>query len=567
VGPGAVRLARASRQGQPALIPAIFVFVYLAIVLYIGIFAFRTSSGRGKAEEYFVASRSLGPYVFLLSLFGTNMTAFSILGSSGHAFNNGIVTYGLMASSSAFIIPLSLFFIGTRVWSLGKKYGFLTPVQMFRDRWECGHIGTVIFAVQAIFLAPYIVIGVMGGGTTLSAISGGLVPFWFGGALVALVVMGYVFFGGMRGTAWVNTFQTTLFLCFGAIALAVIGVGMGGFGPAMQAMLASSATAPLLTRERISPLFFLSYTFIPISSITFPHISIFCLTAKRMDQFKKTVIFYPLCILAIWMPCVFLGVAANRVAGDPKIAARQEARRTLATQGAKLTPAERDELRDKMNADDVLLILLDRYAPVWLAGMLGAGIMAAVMASDSQILALSTMFAEDVFAFYGGRKRYGEAAQVHTGRAFVAVVTVVAYVIALNAPQSIFELAIQYAFSGYSALAPLLIAALFWRRSTKWGALACAVWAIVSAVGVAVFQSLVPAPAPGPPTVVWAPGGFEALSRTAGGTAVFGLMPVVPMTLISGLLMIVVSLVTKAPTQVAIGRYFPQKSRRPISGS
>ena len=34
-------------------------------------------------------------------------------------------------------------------------------------------------------------------------------------------------------------------------------------------------------------------------------------------------------------------------------------------------------------------------------GLLGAGIMAAVMASDSQILALSTMFTEDVFAFYG----------------------------------------------------------------------------------------------------------------------------------------------------------------------
>src|SRR5204862_139558 len=295
-------------------------------------------------------------------------------------------------------------------------------------RCECGHIGTVIFAVQAIFLAPYIVIGVMGGGTTLSAISGGAVPFWFGGALVALVVMSYVFFGGMRGTAWVNTFQTVLFLCFGAIAFVVIGVGMGGFGPAMQAMMASPATAPLLTRERIPPLFFLSYTFIPISSITFPHISIFCLTAKKMDQFKKTVIFYPLCILAIWMPCVFLGVAANRVVNHPQITAKQEARRTLAIQGANLTPAGRDELRDKMNADDVLLLLLDRYAPLWLAGMLGAGIMAAVMASDSQILALSTMFAEDGFAFYGGARRFGEAAQVHTGRLFVALVTVAAYV-------------------------------------------------------------------------------------------------------------------------------------------
>src|SRR5690349_5728315 len=106
------------------------------------------------------------------------MTAFAILGSSGHAFNNGIVTYGLMASSSAFVIPLGLLFFGTRVWALGKRYGFLTPVQMFRDRWECGHIGTVIFIVQAVFLAPYIIIGVMGGGTALAAISGGAVPYW-----------------------------------------------------------------------------------------------------------------------------------------------------------------------------------------------------------------------------------------------------------------------------------------------------------------------------------------------------------------------------------------------------
>ena len=131
------------------MIPTIVIFSYLALVLYIGIFAFKRSSKRSGAEDFFLASRSLGPYVFLFSLFGTNMTAFTILGASGHAFNHGIVTYGLMASSSALIIPLTLFFIGTRTWFLGKKYGFMTPVQMFRDRWECRHIGTVIFVAQA----------------------------------------------------------------------------------------------------------------------------------------------------------------------------------------------------------------------------------------------------------------------------------------------------------------------------------------------------------------------------------------------------------------------------------
>jgi SSS family solute:Na+ symporter len=538
------------------LIPAIVVFIYLAVVLYIGIFAFRRSTGRQKAEDYFLASRSLGPFVFLLSLFGTNMTAFAILGSSGHAFTNGIVTFGLMASSSALVIPLSIFLIGTRVWALGKKYGFMTPVQMFRDRWECSHIGTVIFVVQAVLLLPYVIIGIMGGGTTLATISGGLVPYWFGGAIVALVVMSYVFFGGMRGTAWVNTFQTILFLLFGAVAIIVIGTGMGGFQNAVAQLQASPATSALLTRERISPLYFFSYTFIPLSAIAFPHILIFCLTAKKMAQFKKTVIFYPLCILAIWLPCVFLGVMANRVGDVPQIRAKQEARRVLATQGKTMTPEARDALREEAAGDDVILRLLERYAPLWLAGLLGAGIMAAVMASDSQILALSTMFTEDVFAFYGGKRRFGEAVQVQTGRIFVIVLTVIAYAIALRAPESIFELAIQYAFSGFAALSPLLVAALFWRGSTKWGALASTVWTAAAVVAVAIFQAAVPAPAPGPPIVVWSPGGIEVLSRTPGGTAVFGFMPVVPMVIVSALLMIVVSRLTKKPSSATVEKYF-----------
>jgi SSS family solute:Na+ symporter len=498
------------------LIPVLFVALYLGIVLYIGIFALRGRRGHG-AEDFFLAGRSLGGIVFLFSLFGTHMTAFAILGSSGHAFRNGIVTFPLMASSSAIVVPICLLLIGTRIWALGKRYGFMTPVQIFRDRWECGHIGTFIFALQAALLVPYIIIGVMGGGTTLSAISGGLVPYWLGGAVVAMVVMSYVFFGGMRGTAWVNTFQTLLFLSFGAVALAVIGAGMGGFGPAAAKLLANPDTAPLLTRERISPEYFFSYTFIPLSAIAFPHIAIFCLTARRMSQFRYTVILYPLCLLVIWLPCVFLGVLANAVPEIP--------------------PTTRD---------GVLLLLLGQYAPVWLSGILGAGIMAAVMASDSQILALSTMFTEDVFAYYGHKERFGETAQVVTGRIFVIVLTAVAYAVALRAPADIFELASQYAFSGYAALSPLLIAALFWRNSTKWGALAVALWVCCAVAGIGVFQAQFPQPG------IY----FGFLTRTPSGTTINGFLPVVPMTLVSALLMWTVSMVTPKPAASTIARYF-----------
>ena len=129
--------------------------------------------------------------------------------------------------------------------------------------------------------------------------------------------------------------------------------------------------------------------------------------------------------------------------------------------------------------------LLTANTHVWLAGALGAAIMACVMATDSQILALGTMFTQDIFAHYGGRKRFGERVQVWTGRAFVIAITVVAYVIALHLKDKagIFELAIRFAFSGFAALAPIMLAALFWKRSTKWGALAATLWVLAAMLG------------------------------------------------------------------------------------
>lgn len=535
------------------MIPALVVFLYLAVVLYVGIFAFRRGTQTG--EDYFLANRSLGSVVFLFSLFGTNMTAFAILGSSGQAYQRGIGVFGLMAAASGFVIPLTLLLIGTRLWAYGRRFGHRTQVGFLRDRFECSTIGTAIFALSATMLVPYVVIGVMGGGATLEALStelgpdgkplmvevmrGGtavleashVVSYEVGGAIVALVVMSYVFFGGMRGTAWVNTLQTILFLSFGVIAFIMIGRELGGFGEAMQRLLASPRTAGLLTRQRISQAEFFSYFFIPLSSIMFPHISIMCLTARRVSAFKATVVFYPLCILAIWLPSVYLGViAADSFPG--------------------LGPGE---------SDDVILRMLTTYTDVWVAGILGAGIMACVMASDSQILALGTMFTEDVFTFYGGARRFGAAAQVWTGRMFVVAVTVFAYIVALIAKDQvgIFELAIRFAFSGYAALAPLMIAALFWRRATKWGALAVVIWVAASMLGVwylqAVSQAIAPPPA-APPVPIF-PALGSLLLRGAGGVTVYGFLPVLPMVLGSTFLMWAVSLATPPPSPATVDRF------------
>ncbi len=535
--------------------PAIVVFIYLGIVLYIGIFAFRKGTSTG--EDFFLASRSLSSTVFLLSLFGTNMTAFAILGSSGLAYQRGIGVYGLMASSSGFVIPLTIFFIGTRLWAIGKQYGHMTQVQFLRDRWECSGIGTFIFILTAAMLIPYIIIGVMGGGATLEAISHvfdeqgqpvmeevmikgekvlqqkHLVSYEAGGAIVAIVVMSYVFFGGMRGTAWVNAFQTTMFLCFGSIAFFLIGRDIGGFDTVMERLGMNPKTSALLSRQRIPQAEFFSYMFIPLSSIMFPHIAIMCMAAKKVQAFKKTVIFYPLCIMAIWVPSVYLGVVA-------------------ADQFPGLKPGE---------ADDVILRMLTSHTDLWVAGMLGAAIMACVMASDSQILALCTMFTEDIFAYYGHKERFGEKAQVWTGRVFVILVTLFAYwaAVKLKDKAGIFELAIRFAFSGFASLAPVMLAALSWKRSTRWGAFAASLWVALSVLGLWYLYDASSgiAPKPGEPPVPIISSLGSLFLRTPGNVTIFGSLAVMPMCLISGVLMWAVSLLTHPPSKETLEKYFP----------
>ena len=155
------------------------IFIYLALVLMVGVYGHRLF--RATGEDYFVASRSLGPFILLMSLFGTNMTSVAILGASGEAYHVGIGVFGLMASSSALVIPAIFFFVGTRLWALGKRHGFLTQVQYFRQRWNSDLVGLLLFLVLAALMIPYLLVGITGASVTLREITNGQFPEWAGG--------------------------------------------------------------------------------------------------------------------------------------------------------------------------------------------------------------------------------------------------------------------------------------------------------------------------------------------------------------------------------------------------
>jgi SSS family solute:Na+ symporter len=186
-----------------------------------------------------------------------------------------------------------------------------------------------------------------------------------------VVVLIYVFFGGVRGTTWVNAFQTLIFLSLGLATLWTFSKRMGGFRQATemvrqynpdklrrevrpddpltrykgdfavyekkkaeQEARPASATAPRLQAPEpphgISKLLFLTYGFVPLSVGMFPHLFQHWLTARSARSFRLTLFMHPIMIMIVWLPCVMLGTWATSamINGQPVIPSwRPESRR------------------------------------------------------------------------------------------------------------------------------------------------------------------------------------------------------------------------------------------------
>ena len=481
------------------------IVAYLILVLFVGMLAHRLF--RGTGEDYFLASRTIGPFVLLMTLFGTNMTAFTMLGASGQAFREGIIVFALMGSSSAIMLPLVFYFVGTRLWWLGKKEGYLTQVQFFRERYESDVLGLMLFVVLVSLILPYVLIGVKGGGDALHVITGGAgegVDSWIGSLLICGVVFVYVTYGGMRSTAWANTFQTLVFMIVGGITFLVIFGKYGGLQGAMESVRATHPSLLAIGSERTAHMRMFSFFFLPFSVGAFPHIFSHWLSAREAGSFRYSIVFYPLCVTAVWVPSVMLGVVGNIDYAAPL-------------------------------DGPILVKLILGNAGGFLAGCLGAGVFAAIMSSlDSQALAAGTMFTQDIVRHYGFRDKLSERQQVLFGRVFVMLLLAAAFLLSLVTTRSIFNMGV-WSLTGYSGLFPIVLAALFWRRSTKEGVMA----AIFTVAGLWTY--------------------FFVQSSDAGGgytVAHTGLLPVVVVVCGASLVLVMVSLSTRPPSDSVLEKFF-----------
>ena len=150
---------------HPGLPQLIIILIYLGLLLTLGLFSSRLF--KGTKEDYQVASHSIGPFLLLMSMFGTTMTAFALVGSSGEAYREGVGVYGMLASSSGIVHSLCFFLIGVRVWKFARQHGYTTQIEFFRDRLDSNLIGWLLFPILVGLIIPYLLIGVISSGCLL----------------------------------------------------------------------------------------------------------------------------------------------------------------------------------------------------------------------------------------------------------------------------------------------------------------------------------------------------------------------------------------------------------------
>lgn len=500
---------------------------YLALLLFLGVVANRFFTG--TKNDFWNASHGIGPFLLLMSMFGTTMTAFALVGSTSYAYQRGIGVYALMASSSGIVHSLCFFLVGVKIYQFGRKYKYATQVQFFRDRLESDFAGLLIFPVLVVLVLPYLLLGIIAGGGTIAAMTGGAfepggmipdnggIPFWMGSLLICLVVLSYVFLGGMRGTTWANAFQTTVFMVLGIVTFYLLTMNLGGKESLMASMdsLTKNLDTEFSTRQSMPHTLYMSYMLIPLSVAMFPHLFQHWLTAKNAKAFKVPVILHPIFVMLVWAPCVLIGAWASSV--SPSF--------------------EQNKVLQTLVATEV--------GPI-MGGLLSAGILAAIMSSlDSQFLCLGTMFTNDVVTHYGGREKFSDRSQLVIARVFICLIVAVAYALAqLGASKSVFNMGI-WCFSGFAGLFPIVVAALYWKRLTAAGVIS-GVLAMLCSWLYLFSQSN------------W---GANKEFMIYLWRNEYPVMPVTVILLCSALATILTSLLTRPPSQQTLQKFFPDRAK------
>ncbi|MFC5713498.1 sodium/proline symporter PutP [Thalassorhabdus alkalitolerans] len=474
--------------------------VYLVGMLVIGLIFYRLTH---NLSDYVLGGRSLGGGVAALSAGASDMSSWLLLGLPGALYVGGMSEIWI-AVGLAIGAYLNWQFVAKRLrqYTEVAKDSITIPdflENRFHDRTKILRIISALFIL--LFFAFYTSAGLVGGARLFEA-SFGLnyeSALWIGVA----VIISYTFLGGFLAVSWTDFFQGILMFLALLIVPVVAIYEMGGWGESVQAV-GEVDTAYLDVFAGTTAIGIISLLAWGLGYFGQPHIITRFMAIKSVQEVGKARF-----IGMSWMVLALFGAIFTGFAGIAYFAG-----------GGPGTPIAE-------GAEETVFILFTQvlFNP-WVAGFLLAAILAAIMSTiDSQLLVSSSALAED---FYKGllRPAATEKELVWIGRIGVVGIALIATLLAYNPDSTILDL-VGYAWAGFgAAFGPVILLSLFWRRMTKWGALAGMVTGGVT-------------------VIIW--------SNLSGG--LFDLYEIVPGFVFGGLMIIAVSLMDRKPVQEIIDEF------------
>jgi len=414
-----------------------FLFIYFIILILLGIYAHRRT--KKNAQDYFLANRTFGPILLLFTFAATNFSAFTFLGFAGKSYESGFGQYGIMAFGTGFM-AIMFYIIGRKVWKLGKMRGYITPPELIGDIFNSKLLKIIFLLVMVIFTIPYLATQAIGAGLIIENVSNSLITWQIGAILTMLIIMVYVLFGGMRGSGWTDVIQGILMISAMLLAVIFVSNSLGGFENAN--LMAFKARPDLFIRpgggNYFTPFIWFSFMLLWLfADPMFPQIFSRFYTAKNEKSLKYSIIFYPIIVSFLFLFPVLIGVWAHGVGIIP-------------------------------NQNDMILpIMVYTYAPSYIYSFVMIGALAALMSTaDSQLLSLSTMLSHDL------KIKKIKISEINLARMLIIILSLfsIIFVITNYDPNvGIMGTLVKTTFSGLAILCPTTIAALYWKKATKWG--------------------------------------------------------------------------------------------------
>ena len=433
-----------------------FVGLYWSYCIFWGIKGAITSK---TSEDYFVAGRSIGTWVFVLAATATSFSGWTFVGHPGKILTDGL-PYAF-ASFYALTIPLTGVFFLRRQWVLGRVYNYVTPGEMYSDYYGGNSIRILTVIVAFLFSVPYLGIQLRASGALFDVLTNGLISTNLGMILLSTVVVIYVASGGLRSVAYVDCAQAIL-LAVGIIILGIItlkwiggwelftdGIGvlvkndlvsgnrltMDGFSNrvAMPGSIQLVSSGSNAVGGVWTGMMCMTYMFALMGIQSSPAFSMWAYANKTSEPFR-------------WQQVIASSIVIGTILFSFTIIQGMGAD-VLVLNGIFETISD-STLVPK------LIDLMSESAP-WLVGLLAVCALAAMQSTGSAYMStFSAMITRDIYKnFYD--EKVTEKKQKFIGRIFVVVVALAALLVAIFSTDALVMLgglAVAYGFQMYPAL-------------------------------------------------------------------------------------------------------------------